>query len=599
MKRPLHTLLGIALVFLPMLGMAQVPTDSTKGKEKIPVTKKAFLKGLGYITTSKKDTVVNESSTLANQEYEGKIIRNIDIEFIELKRSLYDTAKRTKKIIADISDALHSTTRLSVIRNHLFFHENKPLNPHLLADNERYLRDLDFILDSRIVATPVPGSEDSVDVLVITRDVFSLGFRMGGTIPTSPKIGIYDANFLGRGQRLEFTALLDQDRTPKFGYSALYRKSSAFGSLASIELAYSQLNTGRSYGEETEFAYYIRVNRPLVSPYSRLAGGFEFSNNWSENVYGDPDSLFLQYRYKISDGWIGYNFGIHKDFSNRNRHFVSVRYFDGYFMNQPEQEEYKDAREYNNQNGYLAEYTFYRQNYFKTRYVFGFGRTEDVPYGFSFSVTGGYLTQLSRERPYAAAQWRQAFANRKGNFYIFNFQVGGYKRLEEIEDAVVTGTVDYVTRALNINRYKARAFFRVGYAQLFNPKVADPVEIHDSEVGGFSADSVWGDNKAYMKLETVLYTPWQLFGFRFAPFAGVTNSWLGCSDCDFHRVSVLGFTAGFRTRNENLIFGTMEIRVNYIPQTFLTPSQVSFEFRQRLKLKSAGSFVKPPALIQY
>lgn len=288
-------LMAVAMV-CSMTSFSQDKTDSTK---KQSLARKGFNAGMRAITTSNKDTVVNESVTSLNREHQGKIIRNIYVEQIDLKRSIYDSTKRTKKFVTDIADALHGSTRESVIRNHIFIKEHRPLNPYLLADNERYIRDLDFILDCRIVVNEIPGS-DSVDLTVITRDVFSLGFRMGGSFPTAPKFGVYDANLFGRGQRVEGTMLIDQDRTPKPGYAILYRKSSLLGSLATLELGYTELNTNRSIGEENEFAYYIRLNRPLVSPYSRMAGGFELSRNWSENVYKDPDSTFLRYRHSTA-----------------------------------------------------------------------------------------------------------------------------------------------------------------------------------------------------------------------------------------------------------------------------------------------------------
>src|SRR5690606_8664905 len=152
----------------------------------------------------------------------------------------------------NVADALHGTTRTSVIRNHLLIRSGMEVNPYLIADNERYLRELDFILDSRIFVRPVEGQKDSVDVIVATRDVFSLGGEIGGSFPTAPEISIYDANFLGRGQRLEFLTLLDRDRDPRFGYAFIYSKSSVFGSLADAEVGYSQLNTGPSNGDRSE-----------------------------------------------------------------------------------------------------------------------------------------------------------------------------------------------------------------------------------------------------------------------------------------------------------------------------------------------------------
>ena len=77
-----------------------------------------------------------------------------------------------------------------------------------------------------------------------------------------------------------------------FTYSAFYPKSSLFGSNTNVEIGYLQLNTGNSYGDEPEYVYYIRCYRPLASPYSKMAGGFEFSKNWSQNINPDPDSPF-------------------------------------------------------------------------------------------------------------------------------------------------------------------------------------------------------------------------------------------------------------------------------------------------------------------
>jgi hypothetical protein len=250
--------------------------------EKESVTKKAFKQGLKFITTHPGDTVVNEMSVEPYSAFAGKIIRNITIGQIGFEKSIYDSAKKVTKTVTQLSNALHVNTRQNTIRQHLFTNKNKPLNPFELADNERFIRDKDFILDCRIIVTPVEGT-DSVDLTVITRDVFSLGATVGGSFPNAPKIGVYDANVAGRGQRLEFTSLLDQGRTPKFGYSALYRKSSIFGSLTNLELRYTQLDNGLSLGDEREFATLIRLDRPLVSPYSRLAGGGEISNNWSQH----------------------------------------------------------------------------------------------------------------------------------------------------------------------------------------------------------------------------------------------------------------------------------------------------------------------------
>ncbi len=343
------------ILLLMGIFIAQIAFGQEEKKKK-SITKRALGESIKMISTSPKDTIVSEKSTDPYREYAGKIIRSISVERIGFEKSIYDSDKKVKQTVTKVANALHTNTREKIIRRHLFFSSNQPLNPFKLSDNERFLRDKDFILDSRIVVVPIEGS-DSVDINVITRDVFSIGGTVGGSLPSAPEFGVYDANVDGRGQRIEFNALVDQERTPKFGYSLLYRKSSVLGSLTNVELGYTQLNDARSIGQENEFAAFLRIDRPLVSPYSRLAGGLEVSRNWSENVYNDPDTSFLDYQYKIFDSWIGYNIGINKAFSNRNRQFLAFRYLDGYYADQPDQPEYAEERKYNNAFGYLTEFT--------------------------------------------------------------------------------------------------------------------------------------------------------------------------------------------------------------------------------------------------
>ena len=70
------------------------------------------------------------------------------------------------------------------------------------------------------------SAEDSVDVLVVTRDVFSIGGSFSPRGVDETKFKIYDANFLGMGQRIQFNGHYDPDRDPSFGYEVYYHKSS-------------------------------------------------------------------------------------------------------------------------------------------------------------------------------------------------------------------------------------------------------------------------------------------------------------------------------------------------------------------------------------
>jgi hypothetical protein len=591
-----RSLIGYLLILIFTINgaVAQEKTDSTKRS----ITKKAFLAGLKLVSTNPTDTIVNVESVDNFTQFAGKTIRNIYVERIGFEKSIYDTTKKVSTTISKVANALHSNTREKTIRQHIFFKQYQPLNPYELADNERFIRDKDFILDCRIVATPIEGT-DSVDVIVVTRDVFSLGATLGGSFPSAPKIGLYDANIMGKAQRLEFTALIDQDRSPKFGYSILYRKSSLYGSLINIDLEYTQINTGLSIGDEAEFAYLARLTRPLVSPYIRLAGGLEVSRNWSDNVYNEPDSTFLDYNYKIFNSWIGYNIGIKKAATARGRHFLAFRYFDGYYVDGPQLTEDQEEIKYNNAYGYLSEFSFYRQNFYKTRYIFGFGRTEDIPYGISIGVTGGYVREVQIERPYGAFKIRYSTANKKGSFHRLLFQSGGYFRNDKLEDFVIQGGAAHFTRALNVQRSKFRGLISAEYTQIFNRRVDDWLEVPNKYIPGFSADSVISDSRLSMSLQTVLYTPRAILGFRMAPFAQIDMVSIKCDLCDYKQNTYWGLSAGLRTRNENLIFGTIELKATYIPKDEYGESKFVFGFKQNLRVKNTGLFATEPTLIRY
>jgi hypothetical protein len=574
--------------------VAQVPSDSTRKKTR---TGKAIQQGIGLISANPSTPTVNQESSEAFKVYEGKIIRKVVIDFIGFEKSIYDSTKKTKKIITDVANALHTPTKEKVIRNHLFFRANDQLNPYLLGDNERYLRDQNFILDSRIVVVPT-GSEDSVDVVVITRDVFSLGISLGGSPPANTKFSVYDVNLAGQGQRLQLGGVVDVNRDPMFGFSGLYRKSSWLGTLTSIEFGYTQVNEGRSIGRENEFAYFARVSRPLVSPYTRMAGGMEVSKNWSKNVFNEPDSIFLDYEYNLVDFWAGYNIGIHKEASNRRRHFVAVRYFDGKYLDRPEQPEYGEALEYNSLQGALAEFTFYNMDFYKTQYVFGFGRTEDVPSGVRASVSAGYLNVLGVERPYGAVKSAYRGASKKGSFYEVGFEAGTYFR-EGFEDTSIKWTLAYFTRAFNLGNYKMRTLLRLSGSTLSNHQTNNYVKMDRNSIHGFSADSLLGTQQLTVNIETILYTPWQVLGFRFAPFFGIDMARQDCLFCDDELwKNLYGLNVGLRMRNENLIFGTIEIRISYIPDNGFGESRSYFDFRQNVRLKSSPGFVNPPTLVR-
>lgn len=597
-------------VCLPGLAFGQKKTDTTQVDttrrvaiietiKNAPVSKR-LLKSI----TRKKQTnpTLAVRSEYAFMPFEGKIIRNILVRHIGFDKTVYDTTRNIKNTITRISKALHSNSREWLIRDHLFIRENRALSPYKMADNERYLRDLDFILDAKFYVIPLRSTRDSVDVIVLTRDVFSIGgsFNPGG--PTKTKFRIYDTNLGGWGQRLEFNGLIEEGREPPFIYEAWYRKSSIGGSFINGTIGYTQLNTGSSYGDEEEKAFYLRLDRPLVSPYTQFAGGMEISKNWSENFFNVDDLLFRDYRYLINDFWIGYNIGASNNGGNRSRHFVAIRAFDQTFIRKPQQESEKAKPTYNNRTFVLGGLTFFKQNFYTASYIYGFGRTEDIPYGYNMSLYIGWSRELNRERPYIGIDAEKSMVSRNNAFYTVAIRAGAYqKRGEKLEDGVMLLSGSILSRLIPYRELLIRQSLAVDYTRVFRQRTSLPLDINN-EYGlrYFVADSLSGTKRFHVNTETLVFTPLSLLGFRFAPFVSGEMAMIGKDNRNFSdNKPYFGFGGGIRTRNENLVFGTIELRMVYFPRTVETINSFVIRVSSNLRVKYSATFVRPPGLVRY
>lgn len=603
--------LGILLLtfLFVILGSVVVHAQKEDPKEKPPkenssLTQKMSKRVMKLVKQNPGDTIVDKKSESGFRQYQGKIIRKITIHHIGFERNINDTTKlKVVNTVTRVANALHTDTKEKVIRNNLFFKANRPLDPYKLADNERYLRDLPFILDARIAVKPVRGNRDQVDVIIYTRDVFSIGGSFSPKSKTGVEYSVYDANVSGWGQRMEYSSIVDIARDPRFGHQFLYNKNSISGTLINGTVSYTQLNTGVSRGLENENALYFKLDRPLVSPYTRWAGGLELSRNWSENVYSKVDTVFRSYGYFEKDFWIGYNMGIKNKVENRNRYFVALRTYGQSFYDQPEQTQEEMNIVYNNEQYVLGSFTFYNQNFYRTKYVYGFGRTEDVPYGTRMSFLLGQTKQINRNRPYMGIELEKSIFHKRGDFMEYRFRVGGYQYENELQDVTVQATANLFSRLMFLKGLKIRQSLGAGYANIINRNFEPFLRIdNDFGIQRFRSDSAVGTQRLGVSFETVVYIRPTFLGFNFAPFVFADMAMVAPKNAVlFRQKPYFGIGGGIRTRNENLIFGTIELRMYYFPRIPLGEDLSKFRITlsSNLRVKYSSSFVKAPALIRY
>ncbi|HLG02466.1 MAG TPA: hypothetical protein VI731_02655, partial [Bacteroidia bacterium] len=479
---------------------------------------------------------------------------------------------RFKSAIDSAADAVHITTHQRVIANNLLFEEGDSLNPYLLAANERNLRNLPFIHDARIYVDTVTADEDSVDVFVITKDIWTIGIATSANFGTWYRARFFDANFLGYGQRLELNLTSFKTRDPHTGLGVNYTKNNLGGTFVDLQLGWSKINGGPKLGYENEESVFMSISRPMYLPTLRYTGGISMSLNRSINVFHIPHEDFRNYRYGLLDTWSAFSLSPDKSELRRLRKgegvYLSGRLFRQNFFITPWQlgELYNPA--YNERWFLLGAINFFRDRYYKTRYISGFGKTEDVPYGYRLSFTTGYQFTLFRHRYYAGAEFDRQFFRTQGSFGLYGVGAGSFVFQGRMEDIILRARALWYSKLLYLGHVKLRQKFYATFATALKPLFIGQQLIPNNEAGirGFNSSVVYGHQRWILQSESTFWMPFMVLGFRFAAFVSVQIAQVAANqEPIFHQTAYAGLGGGFRIKNENTIFKTLEIRSYYYP----------------------------------
>ena len=135
------------------------------------------------------------------------------------------------------------------------------------------------------------------------------------------------------------------------------------------------------------------------------------------------------------------------------------------------------------------------------------------------------------------------------------------------EQGIFYSRLNYFTNLLPVGRFKSRNFVTIDYSRGIGRYSDEYLRfIENNGFTGFRNDSINGTQRFTVSLESVLFSPANYHGFRFAFF--------GFSDLGFlyssNQILGNGFTLlslglGLRIRNDNLLFNTLQIRLAFFP----------------------------------
>jgi len=497
-------------------------------------------------------------------DYEGYTIARIRVVRIKpFGTSVTGGVASNVKWPGKVGNAVHVTTADFVIRNALLFSEGDAVSSSNLAYSERYLRSLKYINDARVMAIPI--SDDEVEVVVLVQDNFPYSASFGTNVSTRANFAITNYNIVGLGLEMRGGAFIDSDKERLMGYEARLRLANIGHSFVSVQADYLDKYENQRYG--------FTLRRDFYAPTTRYAGHLLLYNSRTPVRYFDPDGgeypviTPITIRYNHADIWLGRSFLLNKN--SISKHHTNITASLGmqhmHFIDRPEKAAEKYYR-FQNRTTYLASLTYSQQSFYKANLIYNFGRTEDIPYGYLFSVAGGKEKNEIYNRPYLAANFSSGYFIPKVGYLAGALSYGTFFH-NGADQGIIDIELNYFTNLYILGNFRQRTFINWHYTrQLYNHLEDRLIIDGDYGIPGFRNDSILGRHRFNLSASQDLFTPWDLYGFRFVLYAFAYLSWLS----EYDKPVILSnlyssFGLGVRIRNNRLVFNTLQIQFAYFP----------------------------------
>lgn len=538
------------------------------------------------------------------KDYEGRVIRKIYIKRLKVfGESIVDTTRKASGMDKFLS-SLHTNTQESVIRkSFLMFDIGDIIDANRLRDNERLMRRSSILHDARILVIPDDQYPNLVDLLIITQDVWSLLPDFGFNNLKDFSVTIHQNNFRGLGHSWRNTVFLNYNQKPAIEYASQY----------TIPYIGRTFITGQA---EVEFRresthYAFRLFRPFLTTEMKVAGGFELSNDRTQiNTFRGFDATI----YKLNDS-TNYTFPLNRNYLDfwlarafkvpflsktdpeGSRLIIGMRFSDISYTQHPEVT--ADTNQlFRNHRDYLVGVGFSNRRYKRDFLIYGFGLTEDVPYGYlAYLVAGFENSNAFGKRWYTGVKLAKGeYIGRAGYLYgLLNF--GSYSN-------GTTGMSIESNYFSTLHAYRRRTqvrhFVNVRYAFGMNRYTGEFVNVNrETGILDVNSDQLWGTKKLGIGYQIVFFSRLNFLGFRLAPFFQTDFAFINTKTAFLvNKIPYTGLSVGIRLRNENLTFNTFQIKLSYFPNV-PNIGIFNFAFSDTYNLKLKDFDISAPEIVPF
>lgn len=512
---------------------------------------------------------------LAAEEYKkfsGTTISKIEIIHVDvIEGSIWDTTQQAITWFGKKVNQYHKSTRLNLIKKYLSFKEGDNFSPSEIADNEQIIRALSFIEDARFIAKRIEGEPDKTRLIIIIKDRMPVAGKIVVINQNRGRFGLDHRNIMGYGIEFQNTFSYNLVESPPVEYDGTLIFHNLLGNYMDVSLFYSN--------REDYDLRKAAMNKEFITPKTKYAGGVEISDLSTFKIT-NPDTVNIMNRYRLkeTDYWFGRSFQI-GGIESRSSWMVAARHLNLAFAERPEIKPDSNFF-FHDRNWILAAIGNSKIIYFKSRLIYGYGQTEDVPTGLFTNFTIGYGKSQFENNLYGGIVLKAGNFIKKLGYLGGVAELGGFYRHKEFENSIFNSKLVYFSNLIKANKFRLRQFIDIGYTLGFNRYTTDKISIsNDNGIRGLSGGELTGLQRLYMRFETVAFTPWSWLEFNSAFFAFFDLAFIGDGErTPFNEKKYEGVGAGFRLRNESLVFDTFQFRFSFYPRVPTGGSQYRFDF---------------------
>jgi len=508
------------------------------------------------------------------ENYECRVIRNIEIVVLgPFGYATYLKYGREIVRLQRLGNQIHYNTRHWIIKNKLLFKKGDAIDAVKISESERLIRQSPYINDDKIYLDSIPGDHDSVDAIVVVKDVFDYSGSAGGN-PLIPNgnVSVTDINFLGLGQAVTSAVSYNPQNAQPVGYIGSYSVPQIANTYISAQAHYNSLNYNKNYG--------FNISRPFFSTTTKWAGGVDLEYNRAAYNVTLPDSNTYSglHNYTTSDFWLGYAFPLNEKSLYRYKKsqiIISARVNNVNYLDQNSSQ--ADLNHlFPNETFYLGAIGFTHRDYYKDHYIFAFGKTEDIPLGYLFTLNAGPDYYQNEKRWYSGAKASYGWNNSSLGYMYLSAEAGGFMNLSQVEQGVINTEFMYFTNLIPLGSWFCRQYLFNQYTLGYNRLPGESLTINQGLSGlqQFYSPVVSGTQRWSNNFEADFFSPWKPLGFEMVLVAFMDDALIGNRNTTVLESHLYqGYGVGIRFKNEHFIFNTLQLSFHFFPNASLVEAK--------------------------